>query len=226
MNTLLGYSYQGGQDVLPSAYSGFGRAGISPTFSRLLQHREKARSEEEYLDLLEQEMEKEKRSQLWGSIGGTAGGLLGAALLGSNPAGWALALASGVGAGAGSLLGSRSGYEGKLELENLYKQAERKDFENIRKEKGLLYGSERFKDLDRRSKQFGLGMEGEALGSGLTTAITAGLYPEGSNIYQDVSGTIGEPLSEAVVGSGGGGFDWSSLNPNIDFSNLLSTTYR
>ena len=77
MNTLLGYSYQGGQDVLPSAYSGFGRAGISPTFSRLLQHREKARSEEEYLDLLEQEMEKEKRSQLWGSIGGTAGGLAG-----------------------------------------------------------------------------------------------------------------------------------------------------
>ena len=225
MNTLLGYSYQGGQDVLPSAYSGFGRAGISPTFSRLLQHREKARSEEEYLDLLEQEMEKEKRSQLWGSVGGLAGGLLGAALA-PVTGGLSLALMSGVGAGAGSLLGSRSGYEGKLELENLYRQAERKDFENIRKEKGLLYGSERFKDLDRRSKQFGLGMEGEALGRGLTAAITAGLYPEGSNIYQDVSGTIGEPLSEAVVGSGGGGFDWSSLNPNIDFSNLLSTTYR
>jgi hypothetical protein len=208
MNTLLGYSYQGGQDVLPSAYSGFGRAGISPTFSRLLQHREKARSEEEYLDLLEQEMEKEKRSQLWGSIGGTAGGLLGAALLGSNPAGWALALASGVGAGAGSLLGSRSGYEGKLELENLYRQAERKDFENIRKEKGLLYGSERFKDLDRRSKQFGLGMEGEALGRGLTTAMYADLLPEGKNIYQDVSGTLGKSMGEA--GSMWG--DWDTLS--------------
>ena len=226
MNTLLGYSYQGGQDVLPSAYSGFGRAGISPTFSRLLQQRARYESEEEYIKQAEEEAERQSRSKLWGSVGGTAGGLLGAALLGSNPAGWALALASGIGAGAGSLLGSRSGYEGKLELENLYRQAERKDFENMRKKKGLLYGSERFKDLDRRSKQFGLGMEGEALGRAGMAAITAGLYPEGSNIYQDVSGTIGEPLSEAVVGSGGGGFDWSSLNPNIDFSNLLSTTYR
>lgn len=136
----------------------------------------RALQKQEDLSLLEDyqrtEAERQKRGGLFGSIGGLAGGLLGAALA-PVTGGASLAFVSGLGSALGSGLGQSLGAGKSRDVDR----------------SGTVFGQQSFRDVEQASRDFTKGIRERALVSGLTTAATAGLSPDGG-IYGKVSGRL------------------------------------
>ena len=118
------------------------------------------------------EAKRQKRGGLFGSIGGIAGGLLGAAL---SPftAGASLALVSGLGTALGRGVGERLGAGKSRSVDRT----------------GTVFGQQSFRDVEEASRDFTRGIGERALASGLKAAATAGLAP-GGGVYGKVGGKL------------------------------------
>jgi hypothetical protein len=171
-------SFQEGGDV-PSAYkTSFGfDSPISPALASLLRGKKKREAFEEARTAELDEIEKRKRSGLWGSIGGLGGGLLASTALGAlgfTPAGIPLALAAGLGTGLGKAFGSKTGYEGEWSPGVMFRKAKSE------KAKDIMYGKEAgLEDIERAGRDYTAGIDTEAGVAGLTAALMAGFAPEG-----------------------------------------------
>ena len=189
MNTLLGYSYDDGGDVTPAHQRSFGfSGGTSPTFAAALRKREKARSQDEYDDILAEEAKKRESASDWGGIGSLAGSLLLPALFGVS-GGALLPLLAGLGGGFGKKLGASSGYGGKFDLSSLVRSPESEDYGDVMEEKDLIYGKKEFGDLGKSAEDYARrGIDQDAIISGLTSAALAGFGGDDS-IYAKAGST-------------------------------------
>ena len=189
MNTLLGYSYQDGGDVTPAYQRSFGfSGGISPTLAAALRKREKARSQDEYEDIMTKEAKKRESASSWGGFGSLAGSLLLPALFGVS-GGALLPLLAGLGGGFGKKLGASSGYGGKFDLSSLVRSPESEDYGDVMEEKDLIYGKKAFEDMGKSARDYARrGIDQDAIISGLTSAALAGFGGDDS-IYAKAGST-------------------------------------
>jgi hypothetical protein len=118
------------------------------------------------------EAKRQKKGGLFGSIGGIAGGLLGAALA-PVTGGASLALVSGLGTALGRGVGERLGAGKSRSVDRT----------------GTVFGQQSFRDVEEASRDFTRGIGERALVSGLKAAATAGLAP-GGGIYGKVAGKL------------------------------------
>ena len=171
-------SFQEGGNV-PSAYkTSFGfDSPISPALASLMRGEKKREAFEEARTAELSEIEKQKRSGLFGSIGGLGGGLLGSAALGAlgfTPAGIPLALAAGLGTGLGKAFGSKVGYEGEWSPGVMFRKAKSE------KAKDMMYGKEAgLEDIERAGRDYTAGIDTAAGLSGLKAGLTAGFSKTG-----------------------------------------------
>ena len=186
MRTLLGMQYGGvmprqyqqGGDV-PSAYRQFGKKpGAYKTsfgLAALRRHKLKQTAHEAAMEEAEAAAARQKRSGLFGSIGGLAGGFLGAALA-PFTAGLSVPFMAGVGAGAGKLFGSKLGYNESWSPGMMFRGAEAPDIQDVR------YGKEAgIEDIRAAGSRFRAGMGQDALMSGLKAGLIAGFAPGGGH---------------------------------------------
>jgi hypothetical protein len=171
-------SFQEGGGV-PSAYkTSFGfDSPISPALASLMRGEKKREAFEEARTAELSEMQKQKRSGLFGSIGGLGGGLLASTALGAlgfTPAGIPLALAAGLGTGLGKAFGSKVGYEGGYEPGVMFRKAKSE------KAKDMMYGKQAgLEDIERAGRDYTAGIDTAAGVAGLKAGLTAGFAPEG-----------------------------------------------
>ena len=189
-------SFQEGGGV-PSAYkTSFGfDSPISPALASLMRGEKKREAFEEARTAELSEMQKQKRSGLFGSIGGLGGGLLASTALGAlgfTPAGIPLALAAGLGTGLGKAFGSKVGYEGEWSPGVMFRKAKSE------KAKDMMYGKEAgLEDIERAGRDYTAGIDTAAGLSGLKAGLTAGFSPSGG-IY----GKAGKWGQKASAGFG------------------------
>ncbi len=131
------------------------------------------------------EAKRQKKGGLFGSIGGIAGGLLGAALA-PVTGGASLAIASGLGTALGKGLGERFGAGKTVDYDS----------------SGTVFAQQAFRDVDEASEDFNQGILERAGVSGLKAGLTAGLSP-GGGIYGKVGGKLAtsqarQALKEAI----------------------------
>ena len=167
------------------------------------------------------EAKRQKKGGLFGSIGGIAGGLLGAAL---SPftAGASLALASGLGTALGRGVGERLGAGKSRSVDRT----------------GTVFGQQSFRDVEEASRDFTRGIGERALVSGLNAAATAGLAPGGGICGKTAQaaeagklGAFGTRLREGASAIGkagarlglGSGRALTGVPANIDGSALADT---
>ena len=161
-SNLLSMMQEGG---VPSAYkTSFSLTG-TPGGARLARALQRRRDFDTLEKYQRQEAERQKKGRLFGSIGGLAGGFLGAAALGLTPftGGASLGLATGLGTALGKGIGERVG-AGKA-----------RDYD----ESGTVYMQDAFGDVDTASEDYSKGILGRALSSGAMAGLTAGLTPGG-----------------------------------------------
>ena len=139
------------------------------------------------------EAKRQKRGGLFGSIGGLAGGLIGAALT-PFTGGASLAIASGLGTALGKGLGEKFGAGKAVDYDS----------------SGTVFAQQAFRDVDEASEDFNKGILERAGVAGLKAGLTAGLTP-GGGIYgtarakasglrsslADLAGFGGAPLTVA-----------------------------
>ena len=128
---------------------------------------------------------RQKKGGLFGSIGGIAGGLLGAALA-PVTGGASLALVSGLGTALGKGLGERFGAGKAVDYDS----------------SGTVFAQQAFRDVDEASEDFNQGILERAGVSGLKAGLTAGLAP-GGGMYGKVGGKLAtsqarQALKEAI----------------------------
>tara|TARA_R100000655_G_scaffold13590_1_gene30693 strand:+ start:4401 stop:5159 length:759 start_codon:yes stop_codon:yes gene_type:complete len=168
MNTLLGYSYQGGGEV-PSSYQNGGN--VSPTLAALLRKREKARSQDEYEDIMIDEAKKRESASSWGGFGSLLGSLLLPALTGAT-GGLGLALAAGLGSYGGKKIGSSAGYDG---TPRLFSSPDSEDYSSVMEDEDLIYGKKAFEDMGKSARDYSRrGIDQDAIVSGLKSGLMAG----------------------------------------------------
>ncbi len=131
------------------------------------------------------EAKRQKKGGLFGSIGGIAGGLLGAALA-PVTGGASLALVSGLGTALGKGLGERFGAGKAVDYDS----------------SGTVFAQQAFRDVDEASEDFNQGILERAGVSGLKAGLTAGLAP-GGGMYGKVGGKLAtsqarQALKEAI----------------------------
>ena len=175
MRTLLGMQYGGNvQQQYPRRElqfqpQSFQEGGhISPAYASLFRKKKKQLALDAFGEEQTEQVGKQKKAGLFGSIAGMAGGA-GAAwltpLLFSNPATAALALPWLVGGatGAGKYLGEKKGYgkEQDIDMDMMYA-----------KEAGLG-------DIERAGEEYQSDMLGRAAVSGIKSGLTAGFSPDG-----------------------------------------------
>jgi len=164
MNTLLGYSYQDGGDV-PSAYQrSFGfSGGTSPTFAALLRKREKARSQDEYEDILREEAKKREQASIFGGAGSFIGSLALPAIMGATGA--AIPFWAALGGYGGKKMGASAGYSG---FPSLFSSPESEDYGDVMEDKDLIYGKRAFEGLGKSARDYARrGIDQDAIVSGL-----------------------------------------------------------
>ena len=183
MRTLLGMQYGGSAQqqyprqqlqFQPQSFQEGG--GVSPGLAALLRGKKKREALDEFGEAQAEQVEKQKKAGLFGSIASLAGGA-GAAwltpLLFSNPATAALVLPWLVGGatGAGKYLGEKKGYgkEQDIDMDMMYA-----------KEAGL-------EDIERAGEEYRSDMFGRAALSGLKSGLMAGFAPDGG-MYGKIAG--------------------------------------
>ena len=133
------------------------------------------------------EAKRQKRGGLFGSIGGLAGGLLGAALA-PVTGGASLAIASGLGTALGKGLGEKFGAGKAVDYDS----------------SGTVFAQQDFRDVDEASEDFNKGILGRAGAAGLKAGLTAGLTP-GGGIYGTARAKAGGLRSSLADLAGFGG---------------------
>ena len=213
MRTLLGMQYGGNAQqqyprrelqFQPQSFQEGG--GVSPGLAALLRGQKKREALDSADESQRAEVEKQKRSGLFGSIGGLGGGLLGSAALGAlgfTPAGIPLALAAGLGTGLGKAFGSKTGYEGEWSPGVMFRKAKSDKAEDI------MYGKEAgLEDIARAGKDFTAGIDTEAGLAGLKAGLTAGfakdggIYGKAGKFGQKASAGFGVPGAAIQSGFG------------------------
>jgi len=184
MRTLLGMQYGGNvQQQYPRRElqfqpQSFQEGGhISPAYASLFRRKKKQLALDAFGEEQTEQVGKQKKAGLFGSIASLAGGA-GAAwltpLLFSNPATAALALPWLVGGatGAGKYFGEKAGYgeEQDVDMDMMYA-----------KEAGL-------EDIERAGEEYQSDMGERALLSGLKSGLTAGFAPDASNMFGKIAG--------------------------------------
>ena len=213
MRTLLGMQYGGNAQqqyprrqlqLQPQSFQEGG--GVSSGLAALLRGQKKREALDSADEAQRAEVEKQKRSGLFGSIGGLGGGLLGSAALGAlgfTPAGIPLALAAGLGTGLGKAFGSKTGYEGEWSPGVMFRKAKSDKAEDI------MYGKEAgLEDIARAGKDFTAGIDTEAGLAGLKAGLTAGfakdggIYGKAGKFGQKASAGFGVPGAAIQSGFG------------------------
>tara|TARA_Y100001937_G_scaffold20113_1_gene27991 strand:- start:197 stop:2041 length:1845 start_codon:yes stop_codon:yes gene_type:complete len=170
-SSMMDMMQEGGLTPMSSYQRSFTRPRTpgAALLARALQGQKDRRLLEDYQRA---EAERQRKGGLFGSIGGLAGGLLGAAL---SPftGGASLALVSGLGSTLGSGLGQSLGAGKSRAVDR----------------SGTVFGQQSFRDVEQASRDFTKGIGERALVSGLRTAATAGLSPDGG-IYGKVAGKL------------------------------------
>ena len=170
-SSMMDMMQEGGLTPMSSYQRSFTRPRTpgAALLARALQGQKDRRLLEDYQRA---EADRQRKGGLFGSIGGLAGGLLGAAL---SPftGGASLALASGLGSTLGSGLGQSLGAGKSRAVDR----------------SGTVFGQQAFRDVEQASRDFTKGIGERALVSGLRTAAMAGLSPVGG-IYGKVSGRL------------------------------------
>jgi len=216
-------SFQEGGNV-PSAYkTSFGfDSPISPALASLMRGEKKREAFEEARTAELSEIEKQKRSGLFGSIGGLGGGLLGSAALGAlgfTPAGIPLALAAGLGTGLGKAFGSKVGYEGEWSPGVMFRKAKSE------KAKDIMYGKEAgLEDIERAGRDYTAGIDTAAGLSGLKAGLTAGFSPSGG-IYGKAGRGMGAPMPTPEIANLAGASSYvpeGLSNSNLPFGSISS----
>lgn len=133
------------------------------------------------------EAKRQKRGGLFGSIGGIAGGLLGAALA-PVTGGASLAIASGLGTALGKGLGEKFGAGKAVDYDS----------------SGTVFAQQNFRDVDEASEDFNKGILERAGVAGLKAGLTAGLTP-GGGIYGTARAKAGGLRSSLADLAGFGG---------------------
>jgi hypothetical protein len=186
MRTLLGMQYGGNLQqqyprrqlqLQPQSFQEGGDVHISPAYAALFRKKKKQLALDEFGEAQAEQVEKQKKAGLFGSIASLAGGA-GAAwltpLLFSNPATAALALPWLVGGatGATKYFGEKAGYgeEQDVDMDMMYA-----------KEAGLG-------DIERAGEEYQSGMFERAALSGLKSGLTAGFAPDASNMFGKIAG--------------------------------------
>ena len=184
MRTLLGMQYGGNAQqqyprrqlqLQPQSFQEGG--GVSSGLAALLRGQKKRLASDAFGEEQTEQVGKQKKAGLFGSIASLAGGA-GAAwltpLLFSNPATAALALPWLVGGatGAGKYLGEKKGYgeEQDIDMDMMYA-----------KEAGLG-------DIERAGEEYQSGMLEKSLLSGAKAGLTAGFAPDASNMFGKIAG--------------------------------------
>jgi hypothetical protein len=204
MRTLLGMQYGGNAQqqyprrelqFQPQSFQEGG--GVSSGLAALLRGKKKREALDAADEAQRAEVKKQKRSGLWGSIGGLGGGLLGSAALGAlgfTPAGIPLALAAGLGTGLGKAFGSKTGYEGEWSPGVMFRKAKSE------KAKDIMYGKQAgLEDIERAGRDYTGGIDTAAGVSGLKAGLTAGLsktggiYGKAGKFGQKASAGFGAP---------------------------------
>jgi len=184
MRTLLGMQYGGNvQQQYPRRQlqfqpQSFQEGGyISPAYAALFRKKKKQFALDAFGEEQTEQVGKQKKAGLFGSIASLAGGA-GAAwlapLLFSNPATLPLVLPWLVGGatGAGKYFGEKAGYGGEQDIDMDMMYA---------KEAGL-------EDIERAGEEYQSGMGERALLSGLKSGLTAGFAPDSSNMFGKIAG--------------------------------------
>ena len=185
MNTLLGYSYQGGGEV-PSSYQDGGN--VSPALAALLRKREFNRAQEEYEEAMREEAKKRESASSWGGFGSLLGSLLVPALTGAT-GGLGLALAAGLGSYGGKKIGASSGYSGNFDPLGLVRSPDSEDYSSVMEDEDLIYGKKAFEDMGKSARDYSRrGIDQDAIVSGLTSAALAGFGGDDS-IYAKAGST-------------------------------------
>ena len=172
MNTLLGYSYQDGGDVSPAYQRSFGLGYTSPTFAALLRKREKARSQDEYEDILREEAKKREQASIFGGAGSFIGSLALPAIMSATGA--AIPFWAALGGYGGKKIGASSGYGGKFDPLGLIRSPDSEDYGDVMEEKDLIYGKKAFGDLGKSARDYARrGIDQDAIVSGLKAGALA-----------------------------------------------------
>ena len=198
MRTLLGMQYGGAiQQQYPRRElqfqpQSFQEGGhISPAYAALFRKKKKRFALDVFGEAQTEQVEKQKKAGLFGSIASLTGGA-GAAwlapLLFSNPATAALILPWLVGgaSGAGKWLGEKAGYGEKQDIDMDVMYA---------KEAGL-------EDIERAGEEYQGDMWKRAAVSGLKSGLTAGFAPKAGNIFKKIAGIDAPATTAATAVSG------------------------
>ena len=184
MRTLLGMQYGGNiQQQYPRRQlhlqpQSFQEGGyISPAYASLFRKKKKQLALDAFGEEQTEQVEKQKKAGLYGSIASLAAGAGAswlAPLLFSNPATapFLIPLLIGGASGAGKYVGEQKGYgeEQDIDMDMLYA-----------KEAGL-------EDIERAGEEYQSGMGERALLSGLKSGLTAGFAPDSSNMFGKIAG--------------------------------------